>query len=123
MKKLTFKFAFLFFVTLLATCVEKDYYITEAPEEARDESTYTIMMYGCGGENLDLPMVTNIREALLAGSTDRVKFTGQIKFSAKYQEHEEPPVHNASLWVLLPKIGTHLLKCSIRNSHFTIHRT
>ena len=89
MNKLTFKFALLFFVTLLASCVEKDYYITETPEETKDESTYTIMLYGCGGGNLDLPMVTNIREALLAGSTDRVKFTGQIKFSAKYQEYEE----------------------------------
>ena len=89
MNKLTFKFALLFFVTLLASCVEKDYYITETPEETKDESTYTIMLYGCGGGNLDLPMVTNIREALLAGSTDRVKITGQIKFSAKYQEYEE----------------------------------
>ena len=89
MKKLTFKFALLFFVTLLASCVEKDYYITEAPEEPKDESTYTIMMYGCGGGNLDLAMVTNIREALLVGSTDRVKFTGQVKVSSNYQEYEE----------------------------------
>ena len=89
MKKITFKLLLLFFTTLVASCVKKEYITMEAPEESKDESTYTIMMYGCGGENLDLAMVTNIREALLAGSTDRVKFTGQIKFSAKYQEYEE----------------------------------
>ena len=69
MIKNTLKLALLFFVILFASCVDKDYYITEAPDEPKDESTYTIMMYG--GGNLDLPMVTNIREALLAGSTDR----------------------------------------------------
>ena len=89
MNKITLKFVLLFFVTIFASCIDKDYYTMEAPEEPKDESTYTIMMYGCGGGNLDLPMVTNIREALLAGSTDRVKFTGQIKFSAAYQEYEE----------------------------------
>jgi hypothetical protein len=34
-------------------------------------------------------MVNNIREALLAGSTDRVKFTGQVKFSKVFQDYEE----------------------------------
>ena len=83
MKKNVLNLVLLCFVALFASCVEKDYYITEVPEEPKDESTYTIMMYGCGGGNLDLPMVTNIREALLAGASDRVKFTGQIKFSSK----------------------------------------
>lgn len=87
MKKITLKFALLLFVALFTSC--KEYIYIEKPEEPVDESSYTIMLYGCGGGNLDLPMVTNIREALLSGSTDRVKFTGQIKFSAKYQEYEE----------------------------------
>lgn len=89
MKKNVLNLVLLCFVALFASCVEKDYYITEVPEEPKDESTYTIMMYGCGGGNLDLPMVTNIREALLAGASDRVKFTGQVKFSSKLQEYEE----------------------------------
>ena len=84
MRKNVFNLALLFFVALFASCIDKDYYYTtEVPEEPKDKSTYTIMMYGCGGGNLDLPMVTNIREALLAGASDRVKFTGQIKFSSK----------------------------------------
>lgn len=90
MRKNVFNLALLFFVALFASCIDKDYYYTtEVPEEPKDKSTYTIMMYGCGGGNLDLPMVTNIREALLAGASDRVKFTGQIKFSSKLQEYEE----------------------------------
>ena len=89
MNKITLKYVLLFFVTIFASCIDKDYYTMEAPEEPKDESTYTIMMYGCGGGNLDKYMVTNIQEALLAGSSDRVKFTGQIKFSAAFQEYEE----------------------------------
>lgn len=46
------------------------------------------MMYGCGGGNLDICMVTNIKKDLLAGSTDHVKFTGQIKFSKRLQGYE-----------------------------------
>ena len=87
MKKITLKFALLLFVALFASC--KEYIYIEKPEEPVDESTYTIMLYGCGGGDLDLAMVTNIREALLSGSTDRVKFTGQIKFSQKFQAYEE----------------------------------
>ena len=89
MNKITLKYVLLFFVTIFASCIDKDYYTMEAPEEPKDESTYTIMMYGCGGGDLDKYMVTNIQEALLAGSSDRVKFTGQIKFSAAFQEYEE----------------------------------
>ena len=44
MIKNTLKLALLFFVILFASCVDKDYYITEAPDEPKDESTYTIMM-------------------------------------------------------------------------------
>lgn len=89
MRNFTLKFALLFIVTIFASCVEKEYITVAGDEKPKDESTYTIMMYGCGGGNLDLPMVTNIREALLAGSTDRVKFTGQVKFSNKFQAYEE----------------------------------
>ena len=75
-------------VASVVSCTKVEY-VTVTPEEETDLSTYTIMMYGCGGGNLDLAMVTNIREALLAGASDRVKFTGQIKFSSKLQEYEE----------------------------------
>ena len=90
MRNNAFKLLLLFVATLFTSCVEKEYITNiEAPEAPTDKSTYTIMFYGCGGGNLDLAMVTNIREALLAGASDRVKFTGQVKFSNKLQEYEE----------------------------------
>lgn len=49
------------------------------------EAEYTLMLYGCGGGNLDHYMQVNLFEALLTGANDRVKMTGQIKFSAEYQ--------------------------------------
>lgn len=74
--------------TLFSACIEKEY-ITIAPEEEpQDQSSYTVMMYGCGGGNLDRSMVLNIQEALLAGSSERVKFTGQVKFSDRFQQTE-----------------------------------
>ena len=88
MKKLSLGFILMLLVASFVSC-KKTEYITIAPEpEPTDTSTYTIMMYGCGGENLDPAMVLNIQEALLAGATDRVNFTGQIKFSAAYQKEE-----------------------------------
>ena len=69
-------------------CVKMEYITIEPPTEPKDASSYTIMMYGCGGRTLDQAMVLNIQEALLTGTNDRVQFTGQIKFSDKYQQTE-----------------------------------
>ncbi|MDO4746680.1 MAG: clostripain-related cysteine peptidase, partial [Bacillota bacterium] len=55
----------------------------------QDNQTYTIMMYGCGGGNLDENMMQNIDEAYLIGSSDRVNFIGQVNFSAEYQKKEK----------------------------------
>lgn len=74
-------------VTSLVSCTKTEY-VTVLPEEEVDNSTYTIMIYGCGGGNLDKAMILNIQEALIAGASDRVKFTGQIKFSKRYQVEE-----------------------------------
>ena len=90
MKKSTLRLVLMFTALLLASCVKKEYITIEStPEEPKDESTYTIMMYGCGGGDLDYFMATNIQEALLTGSTDRVKFTGQIKFSQAFQQYKD----------------------------------
>ena len=89
MKKSTLRLVLMFTALLLASCVKKEYITIEStPEEPKDESTYTIMMYGCGGGDLDYFMATNIQEALLTGATDRGKFTGQIKFSQAYQQYK-----------------------------------
>ena len=39
MNKITLKYVLLFFVTIFASCIDKDYYTMEAPEEPKDEST------------------------------------------------------------------------------------
>lgn len=74
-------------VVLLSGCTEKNYYLME-PEQ--DTDTYTIMLYGCGGGNLDPSMQVNLQEAIAEGVNERVQFTGQIKYSKEYQaEHPE----------------------------------
>ncbi|MBR5206297.1 MAG: hypothetical protein IKW52_03930 [Alistipes sp.] len=87
MKKLSLGFVLMLLVASIASCTKVEY-VTVTPEEETDLGTYTIMMYGCGGENLDEAMVLNIQEALYAGATDRVNFTGQIKFSARFQQND-----------------------------------
>lgn len=87
MKKFALGFILMFVVASFVSCTKTEY-ITVLPEEEVDNSTYTIMMYGCGGSNLDNAMVLNIQEALLAGASERVNFTGQVKFSKRYQIEE-----------------------------------
>lgn len=76
-------FLFLFLVLLFSSC-SKDV-VLDSYGKPEDTDTYTIMMYGCGGGNLDFFMIQNIEEALLIGSSDKVKFTGQINFSNAFQ--------------------------------------
>lgn len=70
----------------IISCSKKD---KDVPIPDDSERTYTIMMYGCAGGNLDRAMIMNIQEALIYGSSDRVKFTGQVKFSDRFQDTEE----------------------------------
>ena len=86
MKK--FGFILICLVTSLMSCTKTEYITITPEQENPDTSTYTIMLYGCGGGNLDSSMVLNIQEALLEGASDRVNFVGQIKFSKAYQETE-----------------------------------
>ena len=56
------------------------------PEQPDRMAEYTVMLYGCGGGNLDPSLMLNLEEACTAGSTERVQMTAQIKFSAPYQQ-------------------------------------
>lgn len=89
MKKFYFVWVLALVMACFTACTKEEYIFITSPEVEEDKSTYTIMMYGCGGGNLDRAMILNIQEALLEGSSDRVQFTGQIKFSARFQETEE----------------------------------
>lgn len=68
---------------LFVGCTENNYYIIE---DSTDTNSYTIMLYGCGGGNLDDAMQLNLQEAIAEGVNDRVQFTGQIKYSKEYQQ-------------------------------------
>lgn len=62
------------------------------------QAEYTLMLYGCGGGNLDNSMLLNLEEALLTGANDKVKMTVQIKFSAKYQS--DPDMRGTQRFIL-----------------------
>ena len=58
MKKL-FTLALILCVASIVSCTKTEY-VPVLPEEEVDNSTYTIMIYGCGGGNLDKAMILNI---------------------------------------------------------------
>ncbi len=59
------------------------------PEPDQEMAEYTLMLYGCGGGNLDKAMTNNLSQALLVGTNDKVKMTCQVKFSADYQDNPD----------------------------------
>lgn len=73
--------------TLLASCGDDSDNGGAKPEEENND--YTIMLYGCGGGNLDGFLMLNLEEAAIIGSTDKVKMTAQVKFSKAYQNDPE----------------------------------
>ena len=88
MRKLSLTLILVLLVASFSSCTKTEYITIVAPTEEPDNSSYTIMLYGCGGGNLDGSLITNIQEALIAGDSERVHFTGQIKFSARFQDTE-----------------------------------
>lgn len=62
------------------------------------EAEYTLMLYGCGGGNLDDAMLLNLEEAMLTGANERVKMTVQIKFSAEHQS--DPDMKGTQRFIL-----------------------
>lgn len=89
MRKFSLTLILMLIVASITSCKKTEYITITAPTEEPDNSSYTIMLYGCGGGNLDGSLITNIQEALIAGNTERVHFTGQVKYSARFQDTEE----------------------------------
>lgn len=80
-------------ILLLAGCRDDD----TAPD-ALPATEYTLMLYGCGGGNLDDALELNLEEALVHGPTERVKMTVQVKFSRSMQD--DPELKGTRRWVL-----------------------
>ena len=74
-------------MTLLTSChKDDDVEPTPAPTpEIAKPTTYTIMLYGCGGGNLDDALDYNLSQLEAHGKADRINFTGLIKFSKPRQ--------------------------------------
>lgn len=71
------------------SCSDKEEGIQEiqkTPEVVEDGPDYLVMFYSVGGGNLDMPIVSNIYQALDVGSSDNVKMTVQYKLSADKQQ-------------------------------------
>ena len=83
----------------LTSCNDDDPVPTPEPELGMAE--YTLMLYGCGGGNLDLAMASNLDQALLAGTNDKVKMTCQVKFSADFQN--DPDLKGTRRFILEDK--------------------
>lgn len=69
----------------LTSCDKDDPVPTPEPKPEQEMAEYTLMLYGCGGSNLDMQMASNLDQALLVGANNKVKMTCQVKFSAQYQ--------------------------------------
>lgn len=92
-----------FFCFLLAVCLTfvscSDDDNNEAPV-SEPEADYTVMLYGCGGGNLDASLVYNLSQAESYGYTPRVQFTAKVKYSASVQESDEENYGGTRLYTL-----------------------
>ena len=76
-------------LTTLSSChKDDDVAVPEPAPQPAKPTTYTIMLYGCGGGNLDDCLDYNLSQLDAHGKTDRVNFTGLVKFSKPLQNEE-----------------------------------
>lgn len=61
---------------------------TTAVDTTATEQTYTLMMYGCGGGNLDEAMEYNLYQVAGYGYSEKVHFTALMKYSKPLQSEE-----------------------------------
>lgn len=71
---------------LLAGCGSDD---KDEPEPVIEpEADYTVILYGCGGGDLDHALRYNLDQVVASGYSPKVQFTGSREFSADQQENE-----------------------------------
>lgn len=79
---------------LLASCSKDDDITnpapTPAPEESDDSITYTVMLYGTGGSNLDHNLEYNLGQVDANGKPERVNFTALVKYSKGDYQQQHP---------------------------------
>ena len=62
---------------------------TPEPSVQGQKAKYGILLYGCGGGNLDNALAMNLRDAAKAGSNANVKMAAQYKWSRAYQSNND----------------------------------
>lgn len=59
------------------------------PPPAEPEIDYVVMLYGCGGGNLDAQLMYNLEQLEGYGYSSKVRFTGLVKYSSTFQGDED----------------------------------
>ena len=112
-KTTTFTFAHLLLWLVCATlplgftaCSDDEDPTTEQSAEPEPEpepdADYTVMLYGCGGGNLDDALIYNLSQVEGYGYSDKVQFTGLVKFSVPYQTGDDAQFQGTRLYSLTP---------------------
>lgn len=64
------------------------------------QADYTIMMYGCGGGNLDSCMIYNIAQVAGYGYSPNVQFAAKLKYSKPFQQEDPQQYGGTRLYTL-----------------------
>ncbi len=75
-------------LTFTVSCSNDDDNVQPEPAPdgpATEQTTYTVMLYGCGGAYLDEYLDYNLNQIEVYGKHSRVNFTGLVKYSASCQ--------------------------------------
>ena len=86
---------------------------TPEPSVPGQKAKYGILLYGCGGGNLDNALAMNLRDAAKAGSNANVKMAAQYKWSRAYQSNNDMngtfrDVLEGNSWVNKQKLSNRL---------------
>lgn len=79
-------FALLMCLSFMA-CSSDDDNITPPPTEP--DIDYVVMLYGCGGGNLDAELLYNLEQVEGYGYSSKVRFTALVKYSSSFQNQED----------------------------------
>ena len=74
----------------LTACSDDDDDNPDTPYTPSEElADYTILLYGCGGGNLDEALIFNLQQVAGMGYNEKVRFTGLVKYSKSFQKDAE----------------------------------
>ena len=74
----------------LTACSDDDDDNPDTPDTPSEElADYTILLYGCGGGNLDEALIFNLQQVAGMGYNEKVRFTGLVKYSKSFQKDAE----------------------------------